>query len=131
MLALGNLYLLGQGVDRDPDAALTWFARARTAGRVEALSYMGEVFEKSDDRRDPERAAAFYIRALQAGDAWPGEPQGPRLGAETARALQQRLKDAGHYTGPIDGIIGGGSRAAMRAVLAEPQTEGNEAPGVA
>jgi hypothetical protein len=28
------------------------------------------------------------------------------------------LREAGLYRGPIDGVIGGGSRAAMRALLA-------------
>jgi TPR repeat protein len=117
MLALGNLYLLGHGVERDADAALTWFARARSAGRVEALSYIGEVFEKADEKRDPERAAAFYFRAMQAGDGWPASRMAASWDNETARALQRLLQEAGHYGGPIDGVIGGGSRAAMRALL--------------
>jgi len=118
MLALGNLYLLGQGVERDAVTALRWFHKARMAGRAEALSFLGEVYEKSDQKRDPERAADFYIRALEAGDAWPASRMAASWDDETARALQRLLQAAGHYQGPIDGVIGGGSRAAMRAVLA-------------
>lgn len=117
MLALGNLHLLGQGVARDAVTALRWFHKARMAGRAEALSYIGEVYEKAEEKRDPERAAAFYIRALKAGDGWPASRMAASWDNETARALQRRLQEAEHYRGPIDGVIGGGSRAAMRALL--------------
>jgi TPR repeat protein len=118
MLALGNLHLLGQGVARDAVSALRWFHRARMAGRAEALSYIGEVYEKSQAKHDPERAAAFYLRALKAGDGWPTSRMAASWEAETARALQRLLQAAGTYDGPIDGVIGTGSRAAMRAVMA-------------
>jgi TPR repeat protein len=118
MLNLGNLFLLGDGVDYDPATALQWFARAREAGRVEALSYMGEVYETTPEFKDPERAAWLYIRALQAGDGWPASRAAREWDRETARAVQVILKDNGYYTGPIDGVMGGGSRAAMEAVLA-------------
>jgi len=116
-LALGNLYLLGQGVTRDPVTALRWFHKARMAGRVEALSYIGEVYERAGEKRDPERAATFYLHALKAGDGWPASRMAASWDNETARALQRLLQEAGHYGGPIDGVIGGGSRAAMRALL--------------
>lgn len=117
MLALGNLHLVGDGADYDPSQALTWFARARAAGRVEALSYMGEVFETAPQMHDPERAAGFYLRALEAGDSWPISRASRSWDAETARALQTMLEERGLYAGGVDGAIGAASRAAMQALL--------------
>lgn len=118
MLSLGNLHLVGDGVEQNPRKALVWFARARVAGRDEALSYMGEVFEKTEQMHDPERAAGLYIRALEAGDAWPLSRASRSWEDATARALQRRLTQRGVYNGEIDGAIGPASRQAMRRLAA-------------
>jgi TPR repeat protein len=117
MLNLGNLYLVGDGVPQNPATALGWFARARAAGRAEALSYIGEVFEKAPEMRDADRAAAFYVRALEAGDGWPERRASAAWDADTAVALQRLLAERAVYDGPIDGQIGPGSRRAMRALM--------------
>ncbi|GKY88741.1 tetratricopeptide repeat protein [Sinisalibacter aestuarii] len=114
MLSLGNLYLVGDGVTQDTSEAIAWFARARAAGRVEALSYIGEVFEKSPDRRDPDRAAGFYLRALESGDNWPETRASAAWDGDTAIALQRLLAARALYSGPLDGKVGPGTRAAMR-----------------
>jgi len=119
MLNLGNLYLTGNGVVRDATKALDWFEKARAAGRVEALSYIGEVYERSPELRDPVRAAETYLSALRAGDAWVTRRAASEWERETARAMQEALAELGLYTGPIDAIMGAGSRAAMQALLAQ------------
>ncbi len=118
MLNLGNLYLTGNGVEADGATALAWFRKARGAGRIEALSYIGEVYEKAPEMRDPRRAAWVYVRALQAGDSWPGRRMAQEWDHETAMEVQRILRDQGHYEGPIDGTMGGGSRRAMQDLLA-------------
>jgi TPR repeat protein len=122
MLNLGNLYLVGDGVPRNTTQALVWFARARSAGRAEALSYIGEVYENSPELRDVERAATFYVRALEAGDTWPAARALASWDGETAKALQRILAERGLYTGLIDGQIGPASRSAMRKLLTGAET---------
>lgn len=47
--------------------------------------------------------------------ARPAQPTGFRLTRDRVRALQQALLDAGHDPGGVDGILGGGTRRALRS----------------
>lgn len=117
MLNLGYMYLYGEGVDRDPSEALSLFHRADEADAVAAKSYIGEVYEFASEYYDAETAAWYYVRALKAGDDWPTTRAADDWDRDTARAVQRILKDNGFYTGPIDGVMGGGSVTAMKRVL--------------
>ena len=106
-------------VPRDAGAALDLFKRARAAGRTEALSYIGEVYETDATLRDPVQAARYYVEALQAGDSWPARRGPGEWDPETARAMQNALAEVGVYQGPFDGEIGAPARDAMDNLLAQ------------
>ena len=60
-------------------------------------------------------AAAYFATRLEGAAAMdPGAPQ-PGLGQTQMKALQQKLRARGHDVGKIDGILGAGTRAAVRA----------------
>lgn len=59
-------------------------------------------------------AAYFATRLAGAERVNAGSPQ-PGLSADQMKALQQRLADKGYNVGKIDGILGAGTRAAIRA----------------
>lgn len=59
--------------------------------------------------------AAYLATRLSGAPAFdPGSPE-PGLGREAMRALQRKLVARGHDVGGIDGILGAGTRAAVRA----------------
>jgi lytic murein transglycosylase len=60
-------------------------------------------------------AAAYFATRLQGAPAMnPGSPQ-PGLAQTEMKALQRKLQARGHDVGKIDGILGAGTRAAVRA----------------
>jgi len=59
-------------------------------------------------------AAYFATRLAGAKPYDPGNP-GEGLGDAAMKQLQQKLAELGHDVGKIDGILGGGTRAAVRA----------------
>ncbi len=60
-------------------------------------------------------AAAYFATRLEGAAAMdPGAPE-PGLGQTQMKALQQKLRARGHDVGKIDGILGAGTRAAVRA----------------
>lgn len=117
MLNLGYMYLFGEGVTRDPAEALSLFHAADDAGSIEAKSYIGEVYENATEYYHADTAAWYYVRALKGGDDWPTTRAAEDWDNATARAVQRILKDNGFYTGPLDGVMGAGSIAAMKRVL--------------
>lgn len=54
-------------------------------------------------------------RIVGAGPFQTRPPDHEPLSRETIEALQKALKEAGHDPGPIDGILGSGTRSALRA----------------
>ncbi len=59
--------------------------------------------------------AAYFATRLTGAQVFdPRNPTGP-LGGDQMRALQTRLAARGHDVGAIDGILGAGTRAAVRA----------------
>jgi TPR repeat protein len=70
---------------------------------------------------DCEGAAHWYLRAARAGDAQTQHFLLSRyvrdLRIETRMSAQRRLREAGHYNGPIDGVFGEETLAALRAFL--------------
>ncbi len=63
---------------------------------------------------DANAAAAAHISALQSQDSTLLARAKTSWGPSTARALQARLAELDHYSGPIDGDIGAGTKQAMR-----------------
>jgi len=63
--------------------------------------------------------AAYFATRLEGAPVYDaGSPQ-PGLDGAQMKALQQRLQARGHDVGEVDGILGAGTRAAVRAVQAD------------
>lgn len=70
MINLANLYVQGQGVDRDLAQAAEWYRSAAEAGDPVAQVHLGEAFEAGAGvARDNRAAAVWFQRAAEQGDA--------------------------------------------------------------
>jgi peptidoglycan hydrolase-like protein with peptidoglycan-binding domain len=59
--------------------------------------------------------AGYFATRLEGAPIYRAGDPDPALSIEEMKALQQRLADLGHDVGKIDGILGAGTRAAVRA----------------
>gem|GEM_PF-1655906 len=125
---LGRLYALGKGIPQSDAEAKRWFQRAADRGVAAALHALA-TFETDEIAREQtmhraakagDPLAQAWLRARSAGET-PGAALGaaaslvldPPSGAPDVAAIQQGLADLGYYTGPIDGIAGPQTRAAI------------------
>ncbi|HMO70765.1 MAG TPA: caspase family protein [Paracoccaceae bacterium] len=93
------------------------FTRAALEEEEKALGRVIEAFAMADDRRGgtgAPRDPAYDPRQVTPD---PAANADPRLGVGSAEvfAVQSLLKRLGFYDGPIDGRLGTGSRASLRA----------------
>ncbi|MGM0450134.1 MAG: lytic murein transglycosylase [Pseudomonadota bacterium] len=68
-------------------------------------------------------------RIVGAGGFQTRPPDHDPLSRETIEALQTALKDAGHDPGPVDGILGSGTRSALRDYQQEEGLRADGFPG--
>ncbi len=59
--------------------------------------------------------AAYFATRLEGAPVFDARNPDPGLSGDQMRVLQQRLQARGHNVGAIDGILGAGTRAAVRA----------------
>jgi len=59
--------------------------------------------------------AAYFATRLEGAPVYDAGTPEPGLSGDKMKALQQRLRARGHDVGNIDGILGAGTRAAVRA----------------
>src|SRR6056297_3255085 len=122
--ALADLYATGaDGVPANASSRFRWTNTAAEAGLPAAIAARAYLLEQGiGTARDPERAAAEYVRALETGEVDADDLRdagGPRPAGwdrETAMAFQMILQARGLYPGPIDGIVGRGTMAGARAL---------------
>ncbi|MDF1792012.1 MAG: SEL1-like repeat protein, partial [Thalassobaculaceae bacterium] len=125
---LGRLYALGKGIPQSDAESKRWFQRAADRG-VSAALYAMATFEPGELERErmmytaakagAEEAQA-WLREKSSGGTPPaplGGPAGlvldPPTGAPDIAAIQEGLAALGYYVGPIDGIAGPVTRAAI------------------
>jgi uncharacterized protein len=66
---LGELYSLGQGVERDDRVAAKWYERAAASGNVLAQSRLGSMYDEGRGLpRSLSKAMKWYRKAAQQGD---------------------------------------------------------------
>lgn len=114
---LGARYKLGKGVTRDLPEAATWIRMAAIRGDTVAMVENGYFWEEGIGApRNPGLAAQAYYNALLAGNGLPYQRQTREWDRDIARSLQQALQASqlSRYRGPIDGVVGPGTRAAMQ-----------------
>ncbi len=59
--------------------------------------------------------AAYFARRLEGAPVFDAGNPAPALSTDEMKALQRRLAALGHDVGQVDGILGAGTRAAIRA----------------
>ena len=121
MVWLGTAFLDGTGVAPDHATARDWYRRAADAGDADGHF---SLFVGYDAGRfgspEPAEAARHLLEAARADSEFANVllADGLRtVSVGTRKELQRILKDAGHYSGSIDGSVGPGTRAAVDAYL--------------
>jgi TPR repeat protein len=123
-LELAQLYATGApGLNPNPARQFRWTNFLADQGDGPAIALRSFFYEQGiGTERDPERAAAGYIEALEAGGVDPETMRGtvngfvPPWDPETALAFQRILQDRGLYLGALDAQVGPGTLGAARAV---------------
>lgn len=102
---VGLQYQAGDGVDRDPQAAVTWFRRAAEAGNAEAQNALGQIYAKGGEiEANPAEARKWLRAAVDQGNTEAAYNLGQVLAdgaptaAERAEAVKwyERAADAGN-----------------------------------
>ncbi len=114
---VGYYYLLGIGVSANPVEAKRWWEKAASAGEAEAMYILAELYEEGKGVAvNPKIAADWMILAIRSKSFQAAEKimRRPWKWIPAFRKeFQKNLKEAGVYTGKIDGNIGSGSRRAI------------------
>ena len=119
-MATFNLGVLeDRGVAQTGRSALDLYLRAAREGEHNGYRAAATLLDEGRGvPRDPARAAELLLRAVAADDGHAlSELISPESDwtAPTIRALQERLRVAGHYVGAIDGISGPSLEDALRS----------------
>ena len=101
MHMLGLMYASGVGVAQSDREALRWFRLARAQGIP------------VEDRFLSEAGVQAYTKEIQQRSA--KARQAVLARQNMVREIQQRLTDLGYAPGPVDGLFGGKTRAAIQA----------------
>ena len=67
--AMGEMYLTGNGVEKNDELAYHWFKRAITNGSVEAQFHIGRIYAQQKDEASQIQAMEHYHIAAQNGVA--------------------------------------------------------------
>lgn len=125
---LGRLYALGKGIPQSDAEAKRWFQRAAdrgvSAGLYELARFETDELERERKMYTAAKAGAEraqeWLRVKSAGgvpEAPLGPPAGLMLDAPTGAPdiaeIQEGLAELGYYDGPVDGIAGPMTRAAI------------------
>jgi len=114
---VGYYYLLGIGVSANPVEAKRWWEKAASAGEAEAMYILAELYEEGKGVAvNPKIAADWMILAIRSKSFQAAEKIMRRPWnwiPAFRKEFQKNLREAGVYTGKIDGNIGSGSRRAI------------------
>jgi uncharacterized protein len=117
---IGTMYERGRAVRKDKQEALKWYAKAAENGNGQGAQNAAAILDGIDTENDPVTAAAWMEKALRLGH------QGARYqmkdnttawSLKFRKALQQRLVEAGVYSGAIDGQFGPSTIRAVEAIF--------------
>lgn len=116
---VGYYYLTGTGTEISEALAEDWLKKSVDQGYTHAYSFLAELHERGGDLRapQPDRAAELYWSALEQGDPTATDRLTTQLtdrDREVVRLIQERLREAGLYRGPVDGVPGRGTANAIR-----------------
>lgn len=114
---LGAMYRDGRGVAKNMTRAMQLFDRARARHFPSAAYNLAWLLDVADGvSRNSKQSAQYFVEALASRDPRFVEAlqnNGRFLSVETRLALQQALKDAGFYSGGVDGKFGPATNRAI------------------
>lgn len=117
MSNLGVIYENGRGVAKDESEAVRWYKKGAEAGSPSGMYALGLMYQSGRGvGRDVVAASQWVLKAVQAGDTTALEQvtsNGTGWNSDFRREMQNRLKEAGVYSGPIDGNFGPATKAAI------------------
>lgn len=120
MASYGYLKVGGRGVAKDCAEGVRWIRKAADMNNPIGLGYLADIYYTGNCvARDEKEAAALWLRALGNGNPLvlaKFAKQQNLLRRSFKKQLQQLLKDAGVYDGPIDGSIGPATINAIKAM---------------
>ena len=118
---LGYAHANGLGTPRDDVKAVVAYRIAAAGGDAWGMNNLGFKLNYGNGvAENPREAAQWFIKAVQAGGQEIVDnidSNNRNLSKATVAGLQSLLRDAGHYTGTIDGVYGSGTRAALGAAV--------------
>jgi TPR repeat protein len=125
MVSLGYLYQQGKGVEQNDGVAANLYRQAADLGSPHGIHNLAAMFDRGKGvQRDPERAAELVLQAIEMGNQFSYQQMtknGHAWTPEFRRALQKKLRDAGTFTGRIDGTIGASTITALDAYVRRNQ----------
>lgn len=125
------MHLQGDGVPEDNARAAHYFRMGIAMGAIEGMRHLSWQLDNGIgvERRDPELAAELTIQAFASGDNGSLKfvsTDRSKSSLEHRIAVQRRLKDAGFYSGAVDGRLNEATIAALKALhKAQPRVIAN------
>ena len=116
MYNLALLYDDGKGLEQDQGLANFWYRKAADKNQVSAMWNLAiNLDEGKGSPHNPGISAKYLLNAYRAGHEKAGKAFEKGLKdwqQSTRREVEQLLKQAGHYDGPVDGGFNEAARAA-------------------
>lgn len=113
MVRMALIHARTEGPRRDYSEAVRWLKKAAEQGDGVAMMNLGKMHDEGIGvDRSPNEAARYMLGSLRAG-AWTALDHVGKVSEETRREIQTQLRQAGYYSGPLDGKVGPETRAAM------------------
>jgi TPR repeat protein len=123
MVNLGFLHQLGRGVEKNEITAVSLYRKAAAEGNPSGIHNLAAMLDSGRGvaQKEPEQAAELMMQALDQRYEFSINQMMRNSRAwspEFRRALQRRLRDAGVYSGKIDGEMRDTTIAAINAYVA-------------
>lgn len=117
MASLAWLYENGKGVRQDYQQARMWYEKAAEGGNAYAMGNLSYLYDRGMGARPDARAAAKLAISSMEGGEMPfinDMKAGARnFSPEFRQEVQRLLRERGYYSGPIDGVFGVTTSAAI------------------
>lgn len=122
MRNMGFRHFHGSGVTKDYQQAVSYFQKAISKNDLRSYAGIARVYQRGGFgvSRNQDRALDYVMQALRKGDrALEREIVGKSSSwtLQTRKGVQSRLKQAGYYSGAIDGVFGRGSKDSLRRYM--------------
>jgi TPR repeat protein len=117
MAAVGDMYANGFGTPKDEAEATRWYRKGIDMGEPSAMYTMAIRTEFAiGGPKNTEEAARLALASVKGGYDYARTQliaEAGKWGVDFRRALQRQLKEAGFYSGDVDGRMGDGVKDAL------------------